>query len=579
MKTRFLPTVRRILRYAARRRTLLILSLSLSSLHALLSLAIPMLLAQTLNAVLAPGKVNFKALMPDLLLIALIALSIGLLRWQIDRWNNRLIHETVHDLRRDAFEKLQSLPLSYLDHHPIGEIVSRVIGDAEHFAEGMLMGLTHFLTGLLTLIGALVLMLLLHPLCALLVLLITPLSLLGARLISGRSYSLLTEQSSVRGEQAAFLEEMIGGQKLIHSFHREAISRNRFDEITRRMQRVSMKAQLVSALSGPLGHLVHHLVLALVCLLCPLAVVHGSMTVGGLLAFILYSEQFSEPFHEITSILSELQRALSSAERILQLIDQPSMADDSHLARLPDPKGEVRFENVTFSYDPDVPLLRELSITVTPGQHVAIVGATGSGKTTLINLLMRFYETQGGRITVDGISHDSVTRRSLREGFGLVLQEPWLRHGTIRENLAFGKPDATDEEIEQIATLCHAHSFIMRLEKGYDTVISEGGGELSAGQRQLLCIARTLLSDPEILILDEATSYLDSRSEARIQSAFARLLKGRTCFTVTHRLTAVQSADLILVVQDGAIVERGTHPQLMEKKGVYYAMYQSQFAH
>lgn len=571
-------SLHRTLSYLSRRRTLLLLSLLSALAVTLLSLSLPLLIGRAIDTMIEAGGVAFGTLTIDLIEIALVALTLTLLQILMRAVNNRLTWETVHDLREDAFAKLRHLPISYLDHHPTGEIVSRIISDTEHFAEGLLMGISHFVVGLLTVLGTAVVMLAIHPVTALLVLVLTPLSLLIAHLIARRTHRMFDEQARVRGEQTAFIEEMIAGQKLIHSFGTEGQTMQAFDATNRRLRRTSAKATFFSSLTSPATHFVHHMVLALICLTGPLAVISGYLTVGGLIGLVSYAEQYGEPLNEISGIVTEIQHAIACADRIFELLDQPESVSDEGNAVLPTPSGRIEADHIRFAYEDDgVERIHDLSISVKAGQHIAIVGPTGCGKTTLVNLLMRFYDVDSGSITVDGMDVRDVTRHSLRSGIGMVLQETWLRHGTIRENLVFGKPDATDAQIRNAAALCHADSFILRLPDGYDTVISEGGTELSAGQRQLICIARVLLADPEILILDEATSMLDTRTEGKIRHALDRLMKGRTSFIATHRLSTVHRADRILVMQDGCVVEQGTHEELLALGGTYHTLYHTGF--
>lgn len=569
--------IKRILEYLSRRRALILLSILCAGVITVLTLYIPILVGYGIDTMIDRGAVQFDVLMPILIKIAVCAGIIGLTQWLMTTVNNKITYETVHDLRSDAFRKLQSLPLSYLDKHPTGEIVSRVIADADQFSEGLLMGFTHFFTGILTIIGTLLYMLSIHPLTTLVVVILTPISLLIANFIAKRTYAMFNLQSITRGEQTAHIEEMIAGQKLIHAFSMEDQTLEQFDEINGRLQKASLRAIFFSSITNPTTRFVHHMVLSVICLTGPLAVISGGMTVGGFTSFISYAGQYGKPFNEISSVIAEIQNALACAGRILELIDQPSEQSDAGLPSLEKAHGHVSMENVSFAYEAGKPLIHDLSIDVKPGQHIAIVGPTGCGKTTLVNLLMRFYDVNGGEILVDSKDIRSINRHSLRDNIGMVLQDTWLRRGTIRDNLTFGNPNATDSEIEHAAELCHAHSFIMRLPHGYQTVISEGGRELAAGQRQLLCITRAMLSNPNILILDEATSNIDTRTEAKIQHAFSLLMDGKTSFIVAHRLSTIMEADCILVMKDGNVVEQGTHSDLLEQHGAYYALYTSQF--
>ncbi len=574
-----LATARRILRYLARHRILILLSLLLAGAITVLTLYIPILVGSGIDTMVEEGKVDFPLLGTVLLKIALCTGAISLLQWIMAMLNNRITYETVGNLRADAFARINTLPISYLDSHPAGEIVSRVVADADQFSEGLLMGLTQFFTGILTIIGTLLFMLSIHPLTTLLVVILTPLSLLIARFIAGKTFSMFRLQSATRGEQTAYIEEMISGQKVIRAFAMEERTLSTFDSINERLRKASLRAVFFSSITNPATRFVHSTILSVICLTGPLAVISGSMTVGGFTGFISYAGQYGKPFNEISGVIAELQNALACAGRILDLIDAPSRPADDGMPALPTPKGEVTFDHVDFSYLPEKPLIRDLNLHVKPGQHIAIVGHTGCGKTTLVNLLMRFYDVTGGAIRIDGANIKEITRHSLREGFGMVLQDTWLRAGTVRENLTFGAPNATDEEIKHAATLCHAHSFIMRMPRGYDTRLSEGAGELSEGQRQLLCITRVMLANPKILILDEATSSIDVRTEKKIRHAFDLLMEGRTAFIIAHRLSTIQNADCILVMENGNVIERGTHDALLKQNGAYAALYQSQFEH
>ena len=572
-------TMRRVLRYIRPYLPMLALSLVLALITVALTLYVPILVGRAVDCLLGVGAVDFDTLRTVLLTIGVCVLLTAAAQWVMNVINNRITYLTVQDIRRDAFAHIQSLPLSYLDAHPSGDTVSRMISDADTFADGLLMGFTQLFTGLVTILGTLVFMLTLSPRITLVVVLITPVSLLVANFIASRTYSMFRLQSQTRGEQTALIDEVIGEQKLVQAFGHEARSLEQFDEVNERLRACSLRAVFFSSLTNPCTRFVNSLVYAGVGLTGALSVVVGALTIGGLSSFLSYANQYTKPFNEISGVITELQNALACAGRIFELIDEPAQEPDAPDAKtLQNVRGEVDIKHVCFSYTPERRLIEDFTLHVAPGQRVAIVGPTGCGKTTMINLLMRFYDVKSGSIAVDGLETRGVTRRSLRQNIGMVLQDTWLSSGTIRDNIAMGRPDATDEEIIAAAKASHAHSFIRRLPEGYNTVISETGGQLSQGQKQLLCIARVMLCLPPMLILDEATSSIDTRTELKVQDAFATMMKGRTSFIVAHRLSTIKSADVILVMREGHIVEQGTHKELLEKGGFYAKLYQSQFA-
>ena len=572
-------TLRRVLRYIRPYLPMLALSLLLALITVALTLYVPILVGRAVDCLPGVGTVDFPALRRVLATIGVCVLLTAAAQWVMNVINNKITYLTVQDIRRDAFAHMQALPLSYLDAHPSGDTVSRMISDADTFADGLLMGFTQLFTGVVTILGTLVFMLTLSPRITLVVVLITPVSLLVANFIASRTYSMFRLQSQTRGEQTALIDEVIGEQKLVQAFGHETRSLAQFDEVNERLRACSMRAVFFSSLTNPCTRFVNSLVYAGVGLTGALSVVGGALTIGGLSSFLSYANQYTKPFNEISGVITELQNALACAGRIFELIDEPAQEPDAPDAKtLQSVRGEVDIDHVHFSYTPERRLIEDFTLHVRPGQRVAIVGPTGCGKTTMINLLMRFYDVKSGTISVDGQETRGVTRRSLRQNIGMVLQDTWLSSGTIRDNIAMGRPDATDEEIIAAAKASHAHSFIRRLPEGYNTVISETGGQLSQGQKQLLCIARVMLCLPPMLILDEATSSIDTRTELKVQDAFATMMKGRTSFIVAHRLSTIKSADVILVMRDGHIVEQGTHRELLEKGGFYAKLYQSQFA-
>lgn len=565
-------TLLRVLTYIKRRISILLIALVLSAITVSLGLYIPILTGRAIDCLIGAGGVDFTRLYGILIEIAVIAVLSAALQWLCGILNNRAAVSVVRDIRSDAFAKIGELPLSYIDSHPHGELVSRIVSDAEQFSDGLLMGFTQLFSGVVTIIGTLIFMLTLNPLITAVVALLTPLSIFIAKFIAGRTYSMFRERSVLRGELTGYIEEMISGQKVTAAFSRERETVKRFNALNDRLGGVTLRAVFFSSLTNPCTRFVNGIVYAAVALVGAYTAVGGAITVGALTSFLSYANQYAKPFNEISGVITELQNSLACAGRLFELIDEPPQIPDA-IGVLEAPKGAVTFRDVSFSYLPDRPLIEELDLDVASGQTVAIVGPTGCGKTTLINLLMRFYDVKGGAICIDGVDIRDVTRASLRRSFGMVLQDTWLRSGTIRENLSFGRPDATDAEIEAAAISAHAHSFISRLPDGYDTFIKGDGGALSEGQKQLLCIARVMLTDPVMLILDEATSSIDTRTERKIQSAFSAMTKGRTSFIVAHRLSTIRGADIILVMRDGHIIEKGNHDALIAANGFYKSLY------
>ena len=557
-----------------------ILSVVLAVLTVVGTLLAPLFIGQAIDCIVGAGDVDFDRI---LLIFIKIAVSVGiaaLAQWLLSLCSNRMTYGIVHDIRDEAFDHIQRLPLSYLDSHPTGDIVSRIITDVEQLANGLLLGFTNFFTGVMTILGALAFMLSVNLPVALVVVVVTPLSLLCANLITKHTYAMFNVQTETRGEQTALIDELISGQKVVQAFGYEDRAQQHFDEINGRLKVCSLRALFYSSLTNPSTRFVNALAYAGIGTLGAITAISGGISVGGLASLLAYANQYTKPFNEITDVIAELQNALACAGRLFELIEAPEQSPDpTELPEPSAPKGTVEFDDLTFSYSPDKPLIRNFSLRIKPGQLVAIVGPTGCGKTTLINLLMRFYDPVSGRILVDGTDTKSMPRGELRGQFGMVLQETWLKEGTIRENIAMGRPDAGEDEIIAAATASHAHDFIKRLPDGYDTVIGESGGNLSQGQKQLLCIARVMLSHPSMLILDEATSSIDTRTEMQVQDAFRRLMKGRTTFIVAHRLSTIREADVILVMRDGRIVEQGSHRELLDRNGFYRELYDSQFAH
>lgn len=571
-------TFSKIMRYIGRYKYLLALSMFFAATSAVLTLLVPVFIGDAIDLIVSKGKVDFAGIGAILLKIGVIVSITAILQWLMNIFNNRITFNMVRDIRNEAFKKTQILPLSYIDTHPHGETVSRIIADVDQFADGLLMGLTQLFTGVITILGTLVFMLVIDLRITLVVVLLTPLSMLVAKFITTHTYSMFKKQSEIRGEQTAYIEEMIGNQKVVKAFSHEDENLEKFGKINDELEKCTLKATFFSSLTNPGTRFVNSLVYAGVALVGALLAANGAITVGALTCFLSYANQYAKPFNEISGVITEFNNALVCANRVFELIEQqPEIPDDANAIELENVCGKVQLDSVYFSYTPDLKLIENLNLNVKPGMRVAIVGPTGCGKTTLINLLMRFYDVTGGEISVDGRPVLSLTRKSLRKNYGMVLQETWLSEGTIRDNIAFGKPDATDEEIIAAAKAAHAHSFIKRLEKGYDTILGEDGGNLSQGQKQLLCIARVMLCLPPMLILDEATSSIDTRTEQRIQKAFSTMMEGRTSFIVAHRLSTIMEADIILVMKDGNIIEQGSHDKLIEKNGFYAKMYESQF--
>ena len=570
-------TLRRVLEKIRPYRFFVGCSLLVAAVSVAAQLYIPILCGSAIDLMLGKGRVDFAGVMQIIVQIVAVAILAAFAQWLLSVCNNRITFSVSRDLRNAALRKIQTLPLSYLDSHPSGDIVSRMIADVDTFADGLLMGFTQLFSGLLTIFGTLLFMLWENVPITLVVVCITPLSLVVASFLAKRSYKYFQGQSTVRGEQTALVNEMIEGQKVVQAFGHEAESLASFDEVNTRLQDVSLKAIFFSSMTNPATRFVNNIVYAGVGLVGAIYAVAGGITIGQLSIFLNYANQYTKPFNEISGVVTELQNALACAARVFELLDADDQVPEAEHARVLQPDGHVELKDVSFRYLPDRPLIEGLDLDVKPGQRIAIVGPTGCGKTTLINLLMRFYDVNGGSITVSGADIRNVTRASLRGSYGMVLQDTWLRAGTVRENIAYGKPDATDEEIVAAAKAAHADSFIRRLPDGYDTVISEDGGNISQGQKQLLCIARVMLCLPPMLILDEATSSIDTRTEVRIQAAFAQMMKGRTSFIVAHRLSTIREADVILVMQDGHIVEQGNHDELLAKGGFYAKLYNSQF--
>ena len=552
-------------------------SLIVAAVSVAAQLYIPILCGDAIDLMLGKGNVDFAGVGRIIVEVLVVAVVAAFAQWLLSVCNNRITFSVSRDLRNEALRKIQTLPLSYLDSHPSGDIVSRMVADVDTFADGLLMGFTQLFSGVLTILGTLLFMLSENVVITLVVVCITPLSLLVASFLAKRSYKYFQGQSSVRGEQTALVNEMIEGQKVVQAFGHEAESLTAFDEVNGRLQDVSLKAIFFSSLTNPATRFVNNIVYAGVGLVGAVYAVRGGITIGQLSVFLSYANQYTKPFNEISGVVTELQNALACAARVFELLDADDQIPEAENASVLQPDGHVQLEDVSFRYLPDRPLIEGLSLDVKPGQRIAIVGPTGCGKTTLINLLMRFYDVNGGSIKVSGADIRSVTRASLRGSYGMVLQDTWLRAGTVRENIAYGKPDATLDEVVAAAKAAHADSFIRRLPDGYDTVIAEDGGNISQGQKQLLCIARVMLCLPPMLILDEATSSIDTRTEVRIQKAFARMMQGRTSFIVAHRLSTIREADVILVMKDGHIVEQGNHDELLAAGGFYAKLYNSQF--
>lgn len=577
-------TLRKVLKYVQRHGFFMVLSILFAAITVALTLYTPILIGDAIDLIVGKGQVDFAGIAAILIKTGIIIGITALIQWLMNTINNRITYHVVRDIRNEAFRKIEILPLSYIDAHPYGDIVNRVIADADQFADGLLMGFTQLFTGIVTILGTLFFLFSISWKIAIVVVIVTPLSLFIARFIANRTYRMFRVQSETRGQQTAFIDEMIGNQKVVQAFSHEGEALEEFNRINDRLADCSLRATFYSSLTNPCTRFVNSVVYAGVALAGALICIAtaGSVnpfTIGQLSACLSYANQYTKPFNEISGVVTELQNALACASRLFELIEEePQIPEPADAVELADVKGSVELNDVSFSYVPDRKLIEGLNLSVKPGQRIAIVGPTGCGKTTIINLLMRFYDVNSGSITVEGTDIRNATRNSLRSSYGMVLQETWLRSGTIRDNIVMGKPDATDEEIIAAAKASHAHSFIKRLPQGYDTVITEDGGSLSQGQKQLLCITRVMLCLPPMLILDEATSSIDTRTEIKIQDSFAKMMNGRTSFIVAHRLSTIREADVILVMKDGHIIEQGNHEELLAKNGFYANLYNSQFA-
>lgn len=577
-------TLKKVLKYVKRHGFFMVLSILFAAITVALTLYTPILIGDAIDLIVGKGQVDFAGIAAILIKTGIIIGITALIQWLMNTINNRITYHVVRDIRNEAFRKIEILPLSYIDAHPYGDIVNRVIADADQFADGLLMGFTQLFTGIVTILGTLFFLFSISWKIAIVVVIVTPLSLFIARFIANRTYRMFRVQSETRGQQTAFIDEMIGNQKVVQAFSHEGEALEEFDRINDRLADCSLKATFYSSLTNPCTRFVNSVVYAgvalagaLICIATAGAV--NPFTIGQLSACLSYANQYTKPFNEISGVVTELQNALACASRLFELIEEePQIPEPADAVKLADVKGSVELNDVSFSYVPDRKLIEGLNLSVKPGQRIAIVGPTGCGKTTIINLLMRFYDVNSGSITVEGTDIRNATRNSLRSSYGMVLQETWLRSGTIRDNIVMGKPEATDEEIIAAAKASHAHSFIKRLPQGYDTVINEDGGSLSQGQKQLLCITRVMLCLPPMLILDEATSSIDTRTEIKIQDSFAKMMNGRTSFIVAHRLSTIREADVILVMKDGHIIEQGNHEELLAKNGFYANLYNSQFA-
>ena len=572
-------TLKKVLGYAGKYRILIFISMFLAVVTALLSLYVPILAGRAVDQLLGKDAVNFGNVISILIRMAVSVLIVAICQWIMNKANNKITFQVVRDVRTEAFDKLQKLPFEYLDTKQTGDIVSKIISDVDLFSDGLLMGFTQLFTGIVTILGTLIFMFYLNAKIALVVVVLTPLSLFVAKFVASRSFTLFKQQSEARSDQTAFVDEMIGNLSVVKAFAHENENMDYFDGINERLEKTSVKATFISSLTNPSTRFINNLVYASVALFGAFSCIAGRMTVGGLTIFLSYANQYTKPFNEISGVITELQNALACAERVFSLIEEKTeIADKDSAPSSLEAEGIVDIKDASFSYDKSKKLIEDLNLNIKKGQRVAIVGPTGSGKTTLINLLMRFYDVDKGSISIDGYDIRDIKRSVLRSNFGMVLQETWLRSGTIRDNITLGREGFTDEEIVAAAKASHAHSFIKRLPKGYDTVISENGGNLSQGQKQLLCITRVMLSIPPMLILDEATSSIDTSTEIRIQKAFNKMMKGRTSFIVAHRLSTIREADVILVMKDGHIIEQGAHQELLDRKGFYYNLYNSQFA-
>lgn len=575
-------TIRKVLNYIGKYKIFLGLSILFAAFSVILTLYVPILIGKAIDYIIEAGRVDFDRMIP-ILVKAMIAVGItAFLQWLMNVCNNKITYNVVRDIRKEAMRKIERLPLKYIDSRSYGEIVSRVVADVDTFSEGLLMGFTQFFTGVVTILGTLIFMLTINVRITLVVVIVTPVSLFVAKFIASKTFSMFKLQSETRGEQTAFIDEMIGNLKVVQAYSHEDENMEKFDEINERLEKASLRATFFSSITNPSTRFVNSLVYTGVALSGALIAVNGGVagiSVGRLSTFLSYANQYTKPFNEISGVVTELQNAIACAARIFELIEEsPETPDSDNAVVLKEAQGNVELKNVYFSYVPDKKLIEDFNLSVKKGQRVAIVGPTGCGKTTLINLLMRFYDVNKGEISVDGNEIRAVTRHSLRSNYGMVLQETWLKNGTIRENIVMGRPDATDDEIIEAAKAAHSHGFIKRLPNGYDTVIGEDGGSLSQGQKQLLCITRIMLALPPMLILDEATSSIDTRTEIKIQEAFARMMKGRTSFIVAHRLSTIREADIILVMKDGNIIEQGSHDELLARNGFYTKLYNSQFS-
>lgn len=571
--------IKKVLDYIGKYKIFLLLSIILAAISVALTLYIPILTGNAVDCILGPGQVDFAGILVILKKMTVIILLTAIVQWLMNACNNKITYQVIRDVRDEAFRKLEILPLKYIDSHAHGDIVSRIIADVDQFSDGLLMGFTQLFTGVITIIGTLLFMISINVTTTLIVVVLTPLSFFIANFIAKRTFRMSKLQSETRGEQTALIDEMIGNEKVVKAFSREEKVIEQFDEVNNRLEKASVKAIFFSSLTNPCTRFVNSLVYAGVGIVGAFLAIRGRISVGQLSSFLSYANQYTKPFNEISGVVTELQNAIACAGRIFEFIEEePQIPDAEDAIVLKQPKGEIDIQDVAFSYTEDQKLITDLNLHVKPGQRVAIVGPTGCGKTTVINLLMRFYDVNKGSIQVDGVDIRKLTRDSLRKGYGMVLQETWLKSGTIKDNIIMGKPDATMEEVIAAAKASHAHSFIKRLPNGYDTVISEDGGSLSQGQKQLLCITRVMLCLPPILILDEATSSIDTRTEIKIQKAFATLMEGRTSFIVAHRLSTIREADIILVMKDGNIIEQGNHETLLAKGGFYAGLYQSQFS-
>ncbi|CCY76242.1 aBC transporter permease/ATP-binding protein [Eshraghiella crossota CAG:259] len=572
-------TVKKIFKYLTHYKLSIIFSLLFAFITVAGQLAIPVLQGKAIDRIIGAGNVDIKGIIRILIIIAVTVAATALFQWIMNVINNKITYSIVRDIRKDAFEKLQILPVNYVDTHPAGEIVSKVIADVDQFADGLLMGFTQFFTGIMTIIGTLVFMFIYDWKITMVVVLVTPASFFIASFIAKRTYNMFKKQSEARGEQTSLIDEMIGNEKIVQAYSMEDNSLERFDEINGKLQKYSLDATFFSSLSNPSTRFVNNVVYALVAFVGAFSVMRGGLTVGSLSALLSYANQYMKPFNEISGVVTELQNAIACAGRVIDLIDEtPMKKDPDNELVVKDGEGKIDLEDVCFSYDKSKELIKNFNLHVKPGERVAIVGPTGCGKTTVINLLMRFYDVDSGNIKIEDVDIKDVTKKSLRSNYGMVLQETWLKSGTIKENIITGRPDATDEEIVAAAKAAHAHGFIKRLPNGYDTVIGEDGGNLSQGQKQLLCIARVMLCLPPMLILDEATSSIDTRTEMKIQHAFSIMMEGRTSFIVAHRLSTIKSADIIIVMKDGNIIEQGNHEELLAKGGFYSVLYNSQFS-